>query len=128
VEASASVDTNDYGAEDKREPAREGLSVLVTNASTTLLVKRVLVPLLRGMYFVERRKAAIKQAVLAPIQVAMTKLWSKVHINVRPRSIMRWLLEVGGGRQTIMITLAAAYASVVLARPIIQTIVTEATY
>mmetsp|Transcript_41612 Transcript_41612/g.99763 ORF Transcript_41612/g.99763 Transcript_41612/m.99763 type:complete len:410 (-) Transcript_41612:277-1506(-) len=120
VETNASVvssDDEDYG------------EVVLQSTPTTVLVKRVLVPLVRGLYIAQRRKAAIKQAVLSPLQAVLGKLWNKVQTNLQhPRSFLQSLLEVGGGRHTIIITMAIAYTAVVLVRPILQTIVTEASY
>ena len=118
VETNASVVSSDDDGD-----------VVLQSTPTDVLVKRVLVPLVRGMYIVQRRKAAIKQAVLSPVQAVVGKLWNKVQTNLQhPRSFLQSLLEVGGGRHTIMITMAIAYTAVVLVRPILQTIVTEASY
>jgi hypothetical protein len=104
----------------------------VKDLPSHVFIKNVLVPLIRAIYIVQRRK----QLLLQSIQSRITKVVSKVvEKTVRPftnrfreggpKAIIESLLELGGGKRNIAVTFACAYATVVVLQPLIQQAVAE---
>jgi hypothetical protein len=107
----------------------EGTSI---NAASQLIIKKVLVPLIRAVYIVQRRKELIVQRIQSKVggvvSIAAQRVVHPVARRIRqgPKAVLVSLLEIGGGKRNIAFTLACAYATVVLLQPILQAAVSEA--
>ncbi|KAG7366780.1 hypothetical protein IV203_029450 [Nitzschia inconspicua] len=108
-------------------PEEDDLSSSI-NLPSQIFIKKVLVPLIRALYIVQRRKDQVVQRIQSTVGAFVTKAVHPVARRVRqgPKAIVESLLEIGGGRRNLTLTLACAYATVVLLRPILQAAVTEA--
>ncbi|KAG7352718.1 hypothetical protein IV203_008766 [Nitzschia inconspicua] len=112
-------------------PEEDDLSSLI-NFPSQIFIKKVLVPLIRAVYIVQRRKDQVVQRIQSTVGAFVTKAAQRVvhpvarRVRQGPKAIVESLLEIGGGRRNLTFTLACAYATVVLLRPILQAAVTEA--
>jgi hypothetical protein len=109
----------------------EALNALATSTDEVtfghLFIKKVLVPFAKLLYFVHRRKQ-----IFLNIQAERSREFtSKVARSTArivlfgPKTLAKFILEVGGGKPNITSAVALASALVVLARPVFRAVVTE---
>jgi hypothetical protein len=130
VTARADDDDED-GALGDHSFKRSG-STAVAAAPNHIFIKKVLVPVIRAIYIAQRRK----DMALHKIQTAIGSVASKsvqrivrpviLRLRKGPKGIIDALLEFGGGKRNILMTLACAYTTVLILRPILQAAVAEA--
>jgi hypothetical protein len=93
-------------------------------APANMLVTGVLVPLVRAIHVVQRCKQLTQQKLQDKMKSIGARAVQKVIRPVRKskdiRSILKGLLELGGGKRNVMVTLACLYATVLLLRPLLK--------
>lgn len=111
----------------------EALDTIVASAEDVtfghLVIKRVLVPFVKVLYFVHRQKQILLDVQLSRVKgyaVSMIKT-TLLSLLRAPVKITRSIIEFGGGKATIGSTLALASAMLVLLRPILQGLLSEGT-
>ena len=88
--------------------------------------------MIRAIYIVKRQKDLVVQRIQRSVGAVASKAAQRVYQPVArrlekgPRAIVESLLELGGGKRNVALTLACAYATVVLLRPLLQTVLSEA--
>lgn len=117
-----------------RPPASiEALDTIVTSAEDMtfghLVIKRVLVPFVKVLYFVHRQKQIFLDGQLSRAKryagnVTRNTLRS---LLCAPVKITKSIIEFGGGKASIASTLALASAMLVLLRPLLQGLLSEGT-
>ncbi|CAJ1953320.1 unnamed protein product [Cylindrotheca closterium] len=117
-----------------RPPAPiEALDTIVTSAEDVtfghLVIKRVLVPFVKVLYFVHRQKQLFLDVQLSRAKGHATNLTKKVvrSLIYAPVRITKSIIDFGGGRASIGSTLALASAMFVLLRPLLQGLLSEGT-
>lgn len=103
------------------------------DTTSTILIKRVLLPLIRGLYVLQRRKNLMIQAAQRPLRRAAASALAQVQrplVKIKePRAVLDRFLELGGGKQTVMgtlaVALAVAYTMMLLIRPLLQATVAD---
>jgi hypothetical protein len=93
-----------------------------------LMIKKVLVPIVRLLYFVHRRKQMFLNVQYKRVGhfVGKTgKTTIRALLNA-PTKAFEVILEIGGGKANIVSTLAIASTLFLLTRPLMQAVVTEA--
>lgn len=127
--ASLKDDAIEVQAEASLEEDNDATSI---NLPSQLFIKKVLVPLIRAAYIVQRRKDQVVQRIQSKVGAVAARAAQKVvnpvarRIRQGPKAVVESLLEIGGGRRNLAFTLACAYATVVLLRPILQAACAEA--
>lgn len=101
------------------------------NTPTNLLVRKFLVPFVRAIYVIQRRKQLILQGMQDKVKAFGAKAIQKViYPTVRklknPGSIVNGLLELGGGKQNVMVTMTFTFAAILLLQPILRAAVADA--
>ena len=93
------------------------------------LIKRVVVPLIRLIYIVQRRKDMFVDVQLMRFKKFSSSALQKVGKTLvhGPISTVKALLEAGGGKKSVTATFAALCMVLLLLRPVVQAIVTEGT-
>lgn len=104
----------------------------VKDLPSHVFIKKVLVPLIRAVYIVQRRKEVLVRSVQTRIAQVVSKVASKTiqpfTNRLReggPKAILESILELGGGKRNIAVTFAFAYATFVVLQPLIQQAVAE---
>jgi hypothetical protein len=87
-------------------------------------VNNIIVPLLRIVYLVQRQKQLLKQMIQKRINTVATKAASVVLQTVQngPKSLLNTLLNVTGGKQNIVQTIAYGSATILIFRPLFYAI------
>jgi len=100
---------------------------LVQSGAAGLFIKKLIVPLLRVLYIIQRRKDTFVDA-----QVQHIKKFSRSAVQIvgkklanGPLKTAKAIFEVGGGKKSVAVTVAAACTLFLLLRPILQAVVTE---
>jgi hypothetical protein len=138
VQVSQSSDVEDDYIEVYSEPAPEEVLPSITttapgivNLPSHVFIKKTLVPLIRAIYVFQRRKDQVKYRIQSQLAALASKAAQYImnpvarRVSQGPKAIVETLLEIGGGKRNIALTLACAYAAIVLLRPILQAAVTE---
>lgn len=109
----------------------EALDAIATSADGitfgNLVIRKLLVPLVKVLYFVNRRKQIFlnvqsRRARQLIGKAARTTLRTVVY---GPVKAIEAILDIGGGRSNVISTLAIASTMFLLMRPLIQAVVTE---
>jgi hypothetical protein len=111
----------------------EALDSIVTTAEDVtfghLVIKRVLVPFAKVLYFVHRQKQIFLDVQLNRVKryaVNMSKRTIR-SLLYAPVKITKSIIEFGGGKGSIASTIALASAILVLLRPLLQGLLSEGT-
>jgi hypothetical protein len=100
------------------------------DSPSNMFIKMVVVPVVRILYVVQRRKDLF---VNAQIRRARSLLYTAARVVVKslmygPLSTAKAILEIGGGKQTMTVTLTVATTVFLLLRPVLKAAVTEGSY
>lgn len=92
-----------------------------------IMVRKFLVPFVKLLYFIERRK---QMFVNVQMKRARGLIKSAARSSVRalvygPKNVGNAILEIGGGKRNVVSTFAFATSVVLLAQPVLQAIITE---
>lgn len=100
---------------------------LVQSTMAGLFIKKIVVPLLRVIYVAQRRKETFVDEQLHRIKKFSSSVIRNAGKTVvhGPVAAVKSALEFGGGKRSLALTFAAAWALFFLLRPIIQAVVTE---
>jgi hypothetical protein len=137
MQAAQSSDLDDdiievQAESEPNEDAFSSAATAIVDIPSHIFIKKVLVPIIRAMYVVQRRKDQLVHRIQSQVAALVSKAAQVVVIPVArrirqgPKAIAETLLEIGGGKRNLALTLACAYAMVVALRPILQVTVTEA--
>jgi len=117
-----------------RPPASiEALDTIVTSAEDVtfghLVIQRVLVPIVKVLYFVHRQKQIFLDGQLSRAKRYAAKVTRNTvrSLLYAPVKITKSIIEFGGGKASIASTLALASAMLVLLRPLLQGLLSEGT-
>jgi len=117
-----------------RPPASiEALDTIVTSAEDVtfghLVIKRILVPLAKVLYFVHRQKQIFLDVQLSRVKRYAAKVTKSTirSLLYAPVKITKSIIEFGGGKKSIASTVALASAILVLLRPLLQGLLSEGT-
>jgi hypothetical protein len=118
-------------AEVDRKPT-EALDAIVAAADddaplANLFIKNILIPFAKVLYFVHSRKQMFVNVQVRRARQFASQAVKKTLRTVLygPQYVSKFILEVGGGKRTIVSTVAFCSALLVLARPIIKAVITE---
>eukprot|EP00980_Cylindrotheca_fusiformis_P013935 scaffold3618_cov129-Cylindrotheca_fusiformis.AAC.35 len=122
--ASENEESKLKGSKPIRVEALDAIATASEDASFgNLVIKKVLVPLVKVMYFVHRRKQVFFQRVRQfSTKTAKMAIRSLVY---GPAKAADFILEIGGGKSNIASTLAFVSTICLLLRPLIQAVATE---
>ena len=86
------------------------------------VVKKVLIPIVRAIYLVQRQKHLFLQMIQQRVKSMAIRATKGVvqTVSQGPKSILDALITVGGGRQNILRTMAIGYATIIVFRPLLQ--------
>jgi len=92
-----------------------------------LVIKKVIVPLIRVVFVAQRRKDMFVAAQLQRLKSISKSAARSVAKSIvqGPSAAARAVLDVGGGRKSLALTLAVASTLFVLTRPIVQAAIQE---
>ncbi len=95
-----------------------------------MFVRNLLVPLVRAIHMLHKRKELLLKKFHYKLKSVGVKAIQNVIRPLRamkkPRSVLNALLNLGGSKHNVMVTLACGYATVLLIQPILTAAVTEA--
>lgn len=102
---------------------------IVSSGPGDILIKRVIVPLIRVVYIVQRRKEMFVDVQMMRFKRFSSKALQRVGKTLihGPISTAKALLEVGGGKKSLTATFAVLCTLLLVLRPVAQAIVTEGT-
>lgn len=91
------------------------------------VVNNVLLPIIRVIYLVQRRKQLFLKIVQREVTLFATKATDGLVNTLAegPKSILNTFLSIGGGKQNILRTLAIGYATIVVFRPLLRLVFAE---
>ncbi len=100
---------------------------LVQSGSAGLFVKKVILPLLRIFYIVQRRKDMFIGTQLQRVKTISGNVLRSVGKTLvhTPGVTAKAILDFGGGRKSLAVTFAASCTLFLLLRPILQAVLTE---
>lgn len=111
----------------------QALETIATSAEDLtfghLVIQRVMVPIVRVLYFVQRQKQVLLDVQLRRVEryaANVTKRFVRSMLYA-PVKITKVMIEFGGGKSSIVSTLALASAILVLLRPLLQGLLSEGT-
>ncbi|KAL3913520.1 MAG: hypothetical protein SGILL_006454, partial [Bacillariaceae sp.] len=137
---SASTDGNNndvievtaYATTEDDEDGALSDSTAVSVAPNHVFIKKVLVPMIRALYILQRRKDMALQRVRTAVTSVASKSFGRIvrpvalRLRKGPKGVVDALLDIGGGKRNVVMTLACAYTAVLVLRPMLQAAVTEA--
>jgi hypothetical protein len=100
------------------------------DSPSAMFIKMLVVPVVRILYVVQRRKELFFNAQMRRVRSVLSasaRLVAKSLIY-GPVSATKAVLEIGGGKQTIAVTLTVATTVLLLLRPVLKAAVTEGSY
>jgi len=102
---------------------------VVPSGPGDFLIKKLVVPLIRIIYIIQRRKEMFVGVQLMRFKKFSSSALQRVGKTFAhgPISTVKALLEVGGGKKSFAATFAALCTVLLLLRPVVQAIVTEGT-
>lgn len=91
------------------------------------VVHNVLLPIIRVIYLVQRRKQLFLKMVQRQVTLVATKATDGLVNTLAqgPKSILNTFLSIGGGKQNILRTMAIGYATIVVFRPLLRLVFAE---
>jgi len=111
----------------------QALDTIVASAENLtfghLVIQRVLVPIVKALYFVQRQKRVFLDVQLRRVEryaANVTKRGVR-SLLYAPVKITKSMIEFGGGKANIASTLALASAILILLRPLLQGMLSEGT-
>jgi hypothetical protein len=115
--------------ERKRKTAvfTDAIDVTSENDSAVFFIQKVVVPVLRVLYFVQRRKELFVNTQLRRFRSLLSTGAKSVakSLILGPVTTMEAVLEIGGGKKNIALTLTAVSTVLLLIRPVLKAAVTE---
>jgi len=92
-----------------------------------LVLNNFLLPIIRVMYLLQRRKQLFVKMVQQTVAAVATKATDGVvnTLSQGPKSVLNTILAIGGGKTNILRTVAVGYATIILFRPLLQLVFAE---
>lgn len=102
---------------------------IVPSGPVQVLIKRVLVPLIRVLYISQRRKEIFVSNQLQRVRSVSTSALRSMGKTFAqgPINVIRTLLDLGGGKRTVTVTLTTLATVFLVLQPILQAAMTEGT-
>ena len=99
----------------------------VSQTTSSLIIQKVFVPIIRVLYITQRRKELFVSSQLRRVLEFLSiraKTVTKSLIR-GPRATAKAIIEFGGGKENITLTLTAVYTVMLLLRPVLQAAMAE---
>jgi hypothetical protein len=96
-------------------------------SASAVFIQKVMVPVLRVLYVAQRRKELFVNSQLRRFRSLLSRRAKSVaeSLILGPVTTMNAVLEIGGGKKNIALTLAAVSTVLLLLHPVLQVAVTE---
>eukprot|EP00536_Pseudo-nitzschia_multiseries_P011818 jgi/Psemu1/207010/e_gw1.423.10.1 len=128
-------ETSDTATIDKVVELKEQIDDAIEVSSNTsmksdinsLILKNVLIPVVRVLYLMQRRKQLLVQMIQQGVKAVATKATSGLSDTLAqgPKAVMNTILSVGGGKQNMLRTVAIGYATILVFRPLLHAVFAE---
>jgi hypothetical protein len=117
--------SDNLGAIDVAVNQEEELSS-VTISKSHLFIKTVLVPIVKVIYVLQRQRQMLIQKVQQRVATVASKTAQRMikPFAKGPKALLQSMMDIGGGRRNVALTVACAYTAVLLLQPILQAIMT----